>query len=50
MASTDVDGSVIIILSREEAERVYHRLESNETPLDEVEQGIVRKIERDLEL
>jgi hypothetical protein len=50
MPSTDIDGSTIIILSQIEAVRIYHRLKTSDTPLDEVELGIVRKIERDLEL
>lgn len=49
MPSTDIDGSIIIILSDEEAKRVYRRLETA-AQLDEVEQGIQRKIERDLGL
>lgn len=49
MPSTDINGSVIIILSTEEAKRIYARLESA-AALDEVERGIMRKIERDLEL
>lgn len=49
MASTDIDGSVIVILSTEEARRVYSRLKA--TPvLDNVEKGILRKITRDLKL
>jgi len=49
MPSTDIDGSVIVILSTEEAKRIYARLESAMS-LDEIERGIMRKIERDLEL
>lgn len=49
MPSTDIDGSVIVILSTEEAKRIYARLESA-TALDDVERGVMRKIERDLEL
>jgi len=49
MPNTDIDGSVVVILSEAEARRVYHRLE-DASPLDNVEQGIIRKIERDLKL
>lgn len=49
MPSTDIDGSTIIILSEDEAKRVYRRLETA-PQLDEVEQSIMRKIERDLGL
>lgn len=47
--NTDIDGSVIIILSTEEAKRIYRRLETA-PQLDEIEQGVLRKIERDLGL
>jgi len=49
MPSTNIDGSVIVILSTEEAKRIYARLESA-AALDEVERDIMRKIERDLGL
>lgn len=49
MPSTDIDGSVIVTLSEEEAERVYTRLEIAQH-LDDVERKLRYKIERDLEL
>ena len=49
MPSTDIDGSVIVILSAEEAQRVYDRLKIAYL-LDATEEGILRKIERDLKL
>jgi len=49
MPSTDIDGSIIVILSEEEAKRIYRRLETAPS-LDEVEQRIQRKIKRDLGL
>ena len=49
MPSTDIDGNVIVILSKEEAKRVYRRLETA-VRLDEIEQDLLRKIERDLKL
>jgi len=50
MPNTDIDGSIIVILSTEEAKRIYARLESAAAALDEVERGIMHKIERDLGL
>lgn len=47
MPSTDIDGSVIVILSEEEARCVYTRLIP---PLNKVEQKLLRKLERDLKL
>ncbi len=49
MASTDIDGSVMVILSEKEARVLYSRL-IGESTLTEIEQIIVRKIARDLEL
>jgi hypothetical protein len=48
MPSTDIDGSIIVILSEEEARRIRQRLESA-SYLDEVEFQLLRKIKRDLE-
>lgn len=49
MTSTDIDGSVIVILSAEEAQQVYNRLKIAPL-LDDTEKEILRKIERDLKL
>ncbi len=52
MPSTDIDGSVIVILSRDEAERVYALLQAvaHDVGLNPVERKIAGKIARDLEL
>lgn len=49
MASTDVDGSVIVILTEDEAHRVYEYL-SDQLSFDSLEQNLARKIGRDLKL
>ncbi len=49
MASTDIDGSVIVILSVAEAQRVYDRIKIAPS-LDDTEKGLLRKIVRDLKL
>jgi len=49
MASTDIAGSVIVILSEEEARCVFRRLHAT-TSLNIVEQGLYRKIVRDLKI
>ena len=49
MASIGIDGSVIVILTEEEARQVFQRL-STASLLNDVEQGLFRKIARDLEI
>lgn len=49
MAHTDIDGSVIVILSVAEAQRVYDRMKIAPL-LDATEKGLLRKIVRDLKL
>lgn len=49
MPSTDIDGSVIVILSETEAQRVYDRLKIAPL-LDDTEKGLLRKIVQDLGL
>ncbi len=49
MPSTDIDGSVIVILSEAEARRVYEYLKGP-LPLDQLEQKLADKITRDLNL
>jgi len=49
MASKDFDGSIIVMISEEEARQVFQRL-STASLLNEVEQGLFRKIARDLEI
>ncbi len=49
MASKDFDGSIIVMLSEEEARQVFQRL-STASLLNNVEQGLFRKIARDLEI
>ena len=49
MASTDIDGSVIVILSEAEAMRVYVWL-TTAPLLNDIEKKLLRKIVRDLEL
>ena len=49
MPSTDIDGSVIVILGEEEAKWIYYRLMAMRT-LDETGKKILRKITRDLKL
>ena len=48
MPSTDIDGSVIVILSAEEARCVYSHLLGHSEP--SIEREILRKIARDLEI
>ncbi len=60
MPSTDIDGSVIVILSREEAEVVYTSLQERVEnyclsvedclPLNPVEIKLAKKLSRDLSL
>lgn len=49
MPNTDIDGSVIVILSEAEARRVYEYL-NGPLPLDPLEQKLADKIARDLQL
>ena len=49
MPSTDIDGSPIVILSEDEAHRVYEYLD-DQSSLDLLEQNLMKKIERDLKL
>jgi len=49
MPSTDIDGSVIVILTEDEAHRVYEYL-SDQSSFDLLEQNLARKIGRDLKL
>jgi len=49
MSSTDFDGSVIVILTEDEAHRVYEYL-SDQSSFDSLEQNLVKKIGRDLNL
>jgi len=49
MASTNIDGSVIVILSEEEARCVFRHL-SAMSRLNNVELGLYRKIVRDLKI
>jgi hypothetical protein len=50
MPSTDIDGSVIVILSETEARTIAHLLStlSGYRPLSEIEHRIANKIARDL--
>lgn len=53
MPSTDIDGSLIVVLSEEEARRVYEYLETYRVLggcFDEVEERIARKIAANLNL
>lgn len=52
MPSTDIDGSVIVILSTAEAHRVYDHLReiAGGPGLDALEHYLAAKIARDLEL
>lgn len=52
MPSTDVDGSVIVILSATEARRVYDHLReiAGGPGLDALEHNLAAKIARDLNL
>ena len=52
MASTDIDGSVIVILSTAEAHRVYEHLRAaaGGPGLDTLEHKLAAKIARDLGL
>jgi hypothetical protein len=52
MASTDIDGSTIVILSAEEAARVYDHLRniSADWTFDKLDHQIARKLSRDLNL
>lgn len=49
MPSTDFDGSVIVILTEDEAHRVYEYL-SDQSSFDSLEQNLAKKIKRDLKL
>ena len=49
MASTDFNSSTIVILTEEEARQVFLRL-STASLLNNVEQGLFRKIARDLKI
>lgn len=49
MPSTDIDGSVIVILTEDEAHRVHEYL-SDQSSFDVLERNLARKIERDLKL
>lgn len=49
MASHDIDGSVIVILTEKEARCVFRRL-ATASLLDGTEQGLFRKIVRDLKI
>ena len=52
MASTDVDGSIIVILSKAEAERVYEHLRniSADWTFDRLDRQLAAKLSRDLGL
>ena len=52
MASTDVDGSIIVILSKAEAERVYEHLRniSADWTFDTLDRQLAAKLSRDLDL
>lgn len=50
MPSTDIDGSVIVILSTEEAQYIYDHLMAERGPYPKLEQQIIHKIARDLKL
>ena len=52
MPSTDIDGSVIVMLSKEEARRVYDHFLciAADWPLDDLDKQIAGKIARDLNL
>jgi len=52
MASTDIDGSTIVILSKAEAERVYEHFRniSADWTFDKLDRQIADKISRDLNL
>ena len=52
MSSTDIDGSIIMILSKAEAERVYKHIRniSANWTFDNLDQQIADKISRDLNL
>lgn len=53
MPSTDIDGSVIVILTTSEALRVYHFLRdkrSTDQGLDFLERKLADKITRDLSI
>lgn len=52
MASTDIDGSTIVILSAEEAERVYEHFRniSADWTFDTLDRKIAAKLSRDLNL
>ena len=52
MPSTDIGGSVIVILSTDEARRVYEFLRdvAAREGLDKLEQRLAAKIARDLQL
>jgi hypothetical protein len=52
MPSTDIDGSVMVILSTDEARRVYEHLRSvaGGKGLDLLEHRLAAKIARDLKL
>ncbi len=52
MPSTDIDGSVIVMLSKEEARRVFSYIAfmSGVVPLDDLDKQIANKIARDLNL
>jgi len=50
MASTDIDGSILVILSYEEAYTIYDMLWCVRNILSPVQRGLARKIERDLNL
>jgi hypothetical protein len=49
MPSTDIDGSVIVILSEAEGRRVYEYL-NGPVPLDALERGLAVKLARALNL
>lgn len=48
MASTDINGSVIVILTTEEAQYVHDHLVAD--PYSRLKQQIIHKIARDLKL
>lgn len=52
MPSTDIDGSIIVILSEAEARRVYELLGclANKTWLNPLERQLADKIARDMNL
>lgn len=50
MASTDINGSMIVILTKEEALSVYYRLRHFTPVLNDIEETLLRKIIRDLKL